>query len=59
MWLNDSRSTGNRKTFKRDLKVFSIRQKWDKRNLEADVASCVNGVKRIDFFVQKHCICPK
>ena len=41
------------------LGSFFMRPKYDQRNLEADVTSCVAGVNGIDFFVQKHCVCPK
>ena len=51
LWRNDRGSTGNQKTFKRDSGVFCIWLKFDYRNLEADVTSCVNGVTGIEFCV--------
>ena len=49
----------NKKHLIQILGSFCIRQKCDKRNFEADVTSCVNGVTVIKILVLKHCICPK
>ena len=49
----------NRKHLNEIFGSFCMRQKCDKRNFEADVTSCVNGVTGIEIFVRKHRTCPK